>query len=420
PLLILAGAGSGKTGVISHRIAHLVGKKEVPPQSVLAVSFTNKAADELRKRVYKMLRGRNFKGLTVCTFHSLAVRILREDIHRLGLKNNFSILDAGEQLGLLKRAMKEVRIDDRKFKPEWIMSTISRAKNAGIGPEGFTVKHGTDYEVMTAAAYPRYEEALRALNALDFDDLLMLTVRLLSENNFARDKYRKRYRYIMIDEYQDTNHCQYRLAHLLGGGHQNLCVVGDDDQSIYSWRGGEVENILRFTRDFPSAKKITLNQNYRSSQRILQVANAVIRNNPERSAKNLWSNRGLGEPVTLVEVEDETEEARMIAERIFSLKQTQKVRFDDFAVLTRTNQQSRAIEEAFRLNNIPYDLVGGITFFDRKEVKDFLAYLRVLNDPGDETSLLRILNYPARGIGRSTAIRLGDLARQNGTALYEV
>jgi DNA helicase-2/ATP-dependent DNA helicase PcrA len=420
PLLILAGAGSGKTGVLTHRIARLLGPRKIPANRVLAVSFTNKAADEMRRRVDQMVPRNLARGLTICTFHSLAVRILREDIAILGYKNNFTILDANDQLGLLKKAMKEIRIDDRKFKAEWILSNISRAKNGGIEPEQYSLEPDGDYEVMTAAVYPRYEESLRALNALDFDDLMRLAVALLSRHDALRDKYRDRYRYIMIDEYQDTNHSQYRLAHLLGGGHQNLCVVGDDDQSIYSWRGGEVGNILRFTKDFPSALTITLEQNYRSTQRILQAANAVISHNRERTPKNLWSDRGLGERVGLVEVADEAEEGRLIAERVFSLKLRHGARFNQFGVLTRTNQQTRPIEEAFRLNNIPYELIGGIKFYDRKEVKDFLAYLRVVLNPEDEISWLRILNYPARGIGRSSAIRLNEHARKSGTALHEV
>jgi DNA helicase-2/ATP-dependent DNA helicase PcrA len=420
PLLILAGAGSGKTGVITHRIAYLLTEKQVPGKRILAVSFTNKAADEMRNRVRDLVPRNRSAGLTVCTFHSLAVRILREDIHHLGFRNNFTILDANEQLGLLKQCMKEIKIDDRKFKAEWVLANISRAKNALIEAEAYKIEHGNDYEIMTAAAYGKYDESLRALNALDFDDLMRLVVKLLSGTDAIRDKYRDRYRYIMIDEYQDTNHCQYRFARLLGGVHGNLCVVGDDDQSIYGWRGGEVGNIFRFAKDFRGTKTITLEQNYRSTERILAAANAVIGNNRDRTPKRLWSGLGPGEPLTLVEVEDEAEEGRLVAERVFSLKLTHGARFEDFGVLTRTNQQSRAIEEAFRLNNIPYELIGGIRFYDRKEVKDLLAYLRVLINPEDEISLLRILNVPARGIGKSSAIRLNDRARQAGVTLETV
>lgn len=417
PLVILAGAGSGKTRVITHRIAHLLKSVDVPGRNILAVSFTNKAADEMRQRVAALVPPGIGKGLTISTFHALAVRILREEIHHLGYKNNFTILDASEQLSILKKEMKDIKIDDRKFKAEWILANISRAKNAFTEPQ---VEHGDDYEIMTAAAYTRYQEALRAFNALDFDDLIRLSVILLSKHETVRDKFRERYRYLMIDEYQDTNAAQYRLTKLLGGGHRNVCVVGDDDQSIYGWRGGEVGNILRFADDFPGTKTVTLDQNYRSTQRILSAANAVIRQNPDRKPKNLWSERGEGEPILLIEAEDENEEGRIVAERILAFKLSHQAQFEHFGVLTRTNQQSRAIEEAFRLNRIPYELIGGLRFYDRKEIKDLLAYLRLLVNPDDEISLLRILNYPARGIGRTTAIKLADQARESGEGIETV
>ncbi len=420
PLLVLAGAGSGKTRVITFRIAHLLTTKKVPAANILAVSFTNKAADEMRQRLRGQVSGGVARGLTVSTFHSLSARILREDIDRLGYRKNFTILDANEQEGVLKQVLREIKFDDRKFKAEWIAANISRAKNAFIEPLALKIEHGDDYEIMTAAAYGKYQEALRALNALDFDDLMLLAVKLLATDTATRDKYRERFRYILIDEYQDTNACQYRFVMLLAGGHKNLCVVGDDDQSIYGWRGGEVGNILNFERDFDHTKIVTLDQNYRSTQRILAVANSVIKHNRDRRPKRLWSDGGLGEPVTLIECEDEAAEARTIAERILALKLSCQAKFEEFGVLYRTNQQSRPIEEAFRLQNIPYELIGGLKFYDRKEVKDLLCYLRVLLNPGDEVALLRILNYPARGIGRTSAIRLGEYARDRGQELETV
>ncbi len=420
PLLILAGAGSGKTRVITCRIAWLMDACGVAAGNILAVTFTNKAAREMRERVEEMAGRKRCKGMVVSTFHSLCVRILREDIEALGYKKNFSIYGAADQVRLIKDLMQQVDIDGKKFDADRVLYAISDAKNRLVPPEKFAVKYHDDYEYMAAAVYPRYQKALKAFNAVDFDDLIMLTAKLLQEHPAVLEKYRQRYRYILVDEYQDTNAAQYLLLKLLAGAHRNLCVVGDDDQSIYGWRGADLGNILEFERDFPGTKVVKLEQNYRSTGTILAAANAVIKNNRKRREKALWTSGGAGPKIDYLLCEDEEDEARAVMERIHGERFRQDLAYRDFAILYRTNVQSRAFEEQLRYENIPYVLIGGQQFFDRKEVKDTVAYLKVLVNHRDEVNLLRILNYPKRGIGETTADRLIRHSAEHNLPLWEV
>ncbi|KIH76187.1 DNA helicase-2 / ATP-dependent DNA helicase PcrA [Geoalkalibacter ferrihydriticus] len=420
PLLILAGAGSGKTRVITCRIAHLSAERGVAPHNILAVTFTNKAAREMRERVEEMLGRKGCKAMVIATFHSLCVRILREDIEALGYKKNFSIYSTADQVRLVKDLMQQVDIDGRKFDAERVLYAISDAKNRLVPPEKFAVKYHDDYEYMAAEIYPRYQKSLKAFNAVDFDDLIMLVARLLREYPAVLEKYRERFRYILVDEYQDTNAAQYLLLKLLAGGHHNLCVVGDDDQSIYGWRGADLGNILEFERDFPAARVVKLEQNYRSTGNILAAANSVIKNNTKRREKALWTSDGAGPKVDYLLCEDEEDEARAVMERIHGERFRQELSYSDFAILYRTNVQSRSFEEQLRYENIPYVLIGGQQFFDRKEVKDCIAYLKVLVNPRDEVNLLRILNYPKRGIGETTADRLIRHSAKHSLPLWQV
>jgi len=419
PLLLLAGAGSGKTRVITFRIAFLLLQRGVSASAILAVTFTNKAAREMRERVVELVGRKRAEGMIISTFHSLCVQILKEDIGRLGYKKNFSIYAAADQLRLIKDLMEKVDIDGKRFDADRILWLISDAKNRLVPPEKFVIRFDDDYEQMAAAVYPKYQKALKAYNAVDFDDLIMLAVKLLQEHPEVLEKYRQRFRYLLVDEYQDTNAAQYLLLKLLAGGHRNLCVVGDDDQSIYGWRGADLGNILDFERDFPGTVTIKLEQNYRSTGNILAAANAVIRNNSKRKEKALWSADGPGIPIEYLLCQDEEDEARQVIERI------QTGRFGgrplrDFAILYRTNVQSRVFEEQLRYENLPFVLVGGQQFFDRKEVKDVIAYLKVILNPFDEVNLLRILNYPKRGIGATTADGLIRRSAEQDRSLWEV
>ncbi len=420
PLLILAGAGSGKTRVITFRIAYLMGQRGVAAGNILAVTFTNKAAREMRERVEEMVGKKAGKGMTVSTFHSLCVRILREDIEALGYKKNFSIYATADQVRLVKDIMQRVDVEGRKLDADRILYLISDAKNRLVPPEKFTVRWHDEYEYMAASVYPRYQKALKAYNAVDFDDLIMLTVRLLQEHPDVLEKYRQRFRYMMVDEYQDTNAAQYKLLRLLAGDHPNLCVVGDDDQSVYGWRGADLGNILEFEKDFPGTTVIKLEQNYRSTGTILAAANALIRHNIRRKVKALWTAGDPGRRIDYIRCMDEEDEARTVMERIHAERFRNELQYSDFAILYRTNVQSRAFEEQLRYENIPYVLIGGQQFFDRKEVKDTVAYLKVLVNHRDEVNLLRILNYPKRGIGETTADRLIRYSAKKQLPLWEV
>ncbi len=417
-LLILAGAGSGKTRVITHRIAYLIGELNVHPWNVLAVTFTNKAAEEMRERVAKLL-GAQGLNVWVGTFHATCVKILRKNAHHLGLRASFVIYDEGDQLALLRECLKELDLGERVIPPGVVRAKISRAKNDLLTPAEFAAQAADYLEERVARVYYRYQAALQRSGALDFDDLLMETVRLFVERPLIRGTYQELWRYIMVDEYQDTNHAQYRLIRLLAERHQNLAVVGDDDQSIYRWRGADLTNILDFERDYPVCKVIRLEQNYRSTQCILDAASSVIVRNRGRKVKRLWTENEVGEPVGFYHARDETDEATFIVETIRRLTVEEGYGLDDCAVFYRVNAQSRVLEDALRRVVIPYAIVGGLRFYERKEIRDLLAYLRVIANPADSVSFLRAVNVPARGIGRTTLDRLSEFAAGRGLSLWE-
>ncbi|HQB39245.1 MAG TPA: UvrD-helicase domain-containing protein [Deltaproteobacteria bacterium] len=417
-LLILAGAGSGKTQVITTRIAHLIKDKRVPAENILAVTFTNKAAKEMKERVTSMT-AKLSEGIVVSTFHSLGVRILRRDIRALGFKPNFSIYSSSDQAGVVRQAMRERDIDPKQCDPDSILWRISGAKNRLIGPAEFKPTSNDRLELATAAVYPRYQELLKGYNAIDFDDIIMLSVRLLQSTPAILGHWQERFRYIMVDEYQDTNASQYLLISLLAKKHGNLCVVGDDDQSIYGWRGAEVQNILNFEHDYHGCKVIKLEQNYRSTSNILNAANSVIRNNTVRSEKALWSANGDGREIDLIVAADEGQEAGMVVEGMMMEQYRDKLLWSDMAILYRSNALSRPFEEKLRAERIPYVVIGGQQFYERKEVKDAIAYLKVIDNPHDEASLLRIINFPRRGIGDGTLVQLNQWSMEHNIPLFE-
>jgi superfamily I DNA/RNA helicase len=421
PLLILAGAGTGKTRVITCRIAHMIARG-VQPENILAVTFTNKAAREMKERVTQLLPraprredGRRPAGPTISTFHSLGARILRQHIERLGYKKNFVIYNDSEQLGVVRKLLSQINAKGETLDPVAVLSFLSRFKNGAIRPEAFADNSAA---VLAQHIRRRYETALHACNAVDFDDLLLLTLRLLEEHPSVLDACRARFKYVMVDEYQDTNAAQFRLVKLLTEEHRNLCVVGDDDQSIYGWRGAEIANLLDLEQHFPEVKIIKLEQNYRSTNTILHAANAVIRRNARRRAKQLWSKKGQGEKIALHTFENDEEEARTIVEQIEFARLTRKAGWGDFAILFRTNQQSRPFEIALRQAGVRYHLVGGQSYFDRREVKDLLAYLKVFVNPHDDVSLLRIANVPARGLSDVTMERLLAASQERHCSVF--
>lgn len=402
PILILAGAGSGKTKTLTHRIAYLISEKGVPSEAILAVTFTNKAAKEMRERLGHLLgeepSNRSFMPW-MGTFHSICVRLLRIHGEHIGVPANFVIIDEADKLSLIKQAMKELGISDKSMTPRSIAGIISSAKNDGISASAYAETAKLPLQRAAADVFPRYESLRKSGGALDFDDLLSEAVRLLSTVKEIRELWRGRFQHIMIDEYQDTNAVQYRLVKLLVGDARNICVVGDDWQSIYSWRGADFTNILNFERDFPGAKVVKLEQNYRSTKPILEAANNVIRKNYQRSEKKLWTDQVGGLPVQVMHVSSETHEAEAVVSRIRTYVDMRIRTFKDYAVLYRTNAQSRAVEEAFIRYGVPYQIVGGTRFYDRKEIKDIIAYLRLLYQPSDRASFLRIVNVPTRGVG---------------------
>ena len=417
PLLVLAGAGSGKTRVIAHRVAWLL-LQGVDPEAILAVTFTNKAAGEMRERV-SALAGPAGVDVFVSTFHSLGLWLLQQEHAAAGLPRRFAICDAGDQQALVKRCMREVSVDDRKFDAHRVLARISRAKSAG--KKRIAVKEagqGDDYDLVAAEVFPRYERALRAMRAVDFDDLIARPVALLAGDEGLREKYQARFRYLLVDEYQDTNLAQLELLKHLAGERRNVCAVGDDDQAIYGWRGAEVRNILRFERHFPAAKEVRLEQNYRSTGRILACANGVIARNAQRKAKTLFTAEGPGEPVRVVALPEEEDEARFVAEEVLRLRAEGR-RWSHFAVLFRLNALSRPFEEAFREASMPHVVHGGPAFFDRAEVRDLLAYLKLCVQPDDDVSLSRIVNVPARGIGDTSLERVHDFAVARKVHLLE-
>ena len=419
PLLVLAGAGSGKTRVIAHRVAYLLAVRKVPARNILAVTFTNKAAAEMRERIAKLTKaaGTASRGLTICTFHAFGVEVLRAEGKHVGLPHSFAIADSGDQLAIIKRSMRDARVDDRSFDARKVLALISRAKCTGITPEPKAEGLGDDYDLITAMVFPRYQQSLRAQGMVDFDDLILLPEKLFNENEGVRARYVERFRYILVDEYQDTSKSQFELVKALAGAKRNLCVVGDDDQSIYSWRGAEVDNILGFDRHFPGAKEVYLEQNYRSTANVLACANAVIAQNVARKPKKLWCEAADGEPVRVVACPEDDEEARFISGEIDRLIRGGR-RPSEIAVLYRTSAQSRPIEESLQGHGISYAVSGGPEFFDRREVKDLLAYLKACVNPDDELALLRIINVPPRGIGEVTVERIVQHAGAHGTGLW--
>ena len=418
PLLIIAGAGSGKTRVLTQRIAYLITEKQVNPWNILAITFTNKAAGEMRDRV-DQLADVNGGSVWVSTFHSTCVRILRRYIDRLGYDTNFTIYDTDDQKHVIKDIIKQMDLDTRMFKDRALLSAISSAKNELISPEEYQLDAAGDWNKQTISkVYNAYQRVLKQNNALDFDDLLMKTVELFQSQPDVLDSYQERFRYLMVDEYQDTNTAQFALVNLLAKKYRNLCVVGDDDQSIYRFRGANIRNILDFEKNFPDAKVIKLEQNYRSTQNILNAANAVIANNRGRKKKTLWSDRDEGEQVHLRQFMNAFEEAEYVAGDIRA-KVREGAEYSDFAVLYRTNAQSRMFEEKFLMANIPYRLVGGLNFYSRKEIKDLLAYLKTIDNARDDLAVRRIINVPKRGIGAASVNKAVDYAEEQGISLYE-
>lgn len=418
PMLIMAGAGSGKTKVLTCRVANLL-QKGVRPYRILAITFTNKAAAEMRERVNNM-SGPAAKDVWLFTFHAFCARFLRMEIDKLpGYGGNFAIYDTADSQNLIKQILKEMNLDDKRFQPSGILSRISNAKNALQDAAAFARQAGDFYEQKVADIYSRYEQKLQLNNALDFDDLLMLSIKLLQENKEVREKYQDRFDYLLVDEYQDTNHAQYLLTKFLAAKHRNICVVGDADQSIYGWRGADIQNILDFEKDYPDAKVIKLEQNYRSTQIILDAANAVIENNTGRKPKNLWTENKSGADIIYFQAVDERDEARFVIEQLQNLQRTENKKLGDMAILYRTNTQSRIFEEMLIKIGISYNMVGGLKFYERKEIKDIIAYLRVIFNPADSLSLLRIINVPKRGIGDASLAKIQAYAAANNVSLFE-
>lgn len=418
PLLIMAGAGSGKTRVLTHRIAYLMVEKSVNPYNILAITFTNKAAREMKERIEKLLGGAA-EEVWISTFHSMCVRILRRDIDRIGINRNFTILDSTDQLSVIKGIVKDLNIDPKKFDPRGILGKISSAKNELISAEKFSEFVGNYYDDVVSKVYIEYEKRLRKNHSLDFDDLIMKTIQLFERVPEVLEYYQRKFQYIHVDEYQDTNKAQYKLVHLLAKRLKNLCVVGDSDQSIYRWRGADIANILSFEKDYPNAKVILLEQNYRSTKKILHAANEVIKNNMNRKPKKLWTENDEGSNIKYYRADTEQAEAMFVASKIKELTESGKRKRSDIAILYRTNAQSRVVEEMLMKANIPYLIVGGIKFYDRKEIKDILAYLRLVANPNDDISLLRVINVPKRGIGQSSIEKIAQYAANNEISMFE-
>ena len=417
PLLVIAGAGSGKTRVLTHRVAHLIGAVGVKPNEILAITFTNRAANEMRERLERLL-GDTGRRIWILTFHAACGRILRREAPRLGYRSNFTIYDSADQVRLVKAVLEEEGFDPKRFTPRGIHSQISAAKNRLVGPGEYRQRLSSFFEQTVAEVYERYQQRLAASNAMDFDDLLFLTVEVLERFPEARERWQKAFRYVLVDEYQDTNHAQYRLLRILAEKHRNVCAVGDPDQSIYAFRGADIRNILEFERDFGETQTVALEQNYRSTNAILRAANHVIANNTERKPKELWSDLGEGEPVRAIEVEDEHAEARFVAAEIAALVE-QDYSGTEIAVFYRTNAQSRVLEDVLVRQGIAYQVIGGPRFYERAEIKDAIAYLQVLDNPVDQVSLLRIANRPRRGIGDASLARLSAWASAEGVSLWD-
>lgn len=417
PLLIMAGAGSGKTRVLTHRIAYLIDEKYVNPWNILAITFTNKAAREMRERAIALNPAT--QDTLIATFHSMCVRILRREADYIGYNRNFTIVDPGEQRTLMKRIIKQLNLDTKKWNERSILGTISNAKNDILDEIAYEKQAGDMYTQVIAKCYKAYQEELRRSEAMDFDDLIMMTLRLFDQNKDVLAYYQQRYQYIHVDEYQDTNHAQYQLVKLLASRFKNICVVGDADQSIYGWRGADMQNILDFEKDYPQAKVVLLEENYRSTKKILQAANNVINHNKNRRPKKLWTQNDEGEQIVYHRANNEQEEAVFVASTIDNIVREQGKNFKDFAVLYRTNAQSRTIEEALLKSNIPYTMVGGTKFYSRKEIRDVIAYLNILANTSDNISFERIVNEPKRGVGPGTLEKIRSFAYEQNMSLLD-
>ncbi len=418
PLLLMAGAGSGKTRVLTHRIAYLLGEKTVAPWNILAITFTNKAAREMQERIYKLV-GKDAADIWVSTFHSMCVRILRRDIDRIGFNRSFSILDTTDQLTVIKNILKEKNLDAKKFDPRAILGSISSAKNELQTAADYARDAFTPFEKVIGEIYAAYQDRLRKNHSLDFDDLIMMTITLFERVPEVLHYYQRKFQYIHVDEYQDTNHAQYKIVKMLAEQYKNICVVGDSDQSIYRWRGADISNILSFEKDYDNAQVILLEQNYRSTQTILDAANAVITNNSNRKPKKLWTENGQGNPIHYFRAASEQDEGYFIAGKLAEWKNQRVHQYSDVAILYRTNAQSRAMEEVLVKSNIPYRMVGGVKFYDRKEIKDVLAYLRFIANPNDEISFSRIINVPKRGVGAASVDKVINYSIANDLSLTD-
>lgn len=420
PCLVIAGAGSGKTKVLTHKIAYLMTEKYVKPWNILAITFTNKAANEMKQRVENIV-GEAAKDIWMGTFHSICVRILRKYIDRIGFDNTFLIFDTGDQKTLMKDCLKALKVDEKLYTERSVLSEISNAKNEMLEPKAYQVKYGGDFRKETIGKiYELYQRRLKENNAIDFDDIINFTIKVLTENPDALEYYTEKFKYVLVDEYQDTNKAQFSLVSILASKYGNITVVGDNDQGIYSFRGADITNILNFEKDFPGTKIIKLEQNYRCTGNILKAANAVIRNNQVKYDKKLWTQNEEGNLPCIFSGDDEYNEARYVAEQINSLKREEYLKFSDFAVLYRMNSQSRAIEEILRREDIPYKIIGGLKFYERKEIKDIIAYLRLIFNTSDNISLKRIINEPKRGIGKTSLENIEGLSETSGKSMYDI
>ena len=420
PCLVIAGAGSGKTKVLTHKIAYLIEDKNVKPWSILAITFTNKAANEMKERIAKLI-GESSNDMWMGTFHSICVRILRKYIDRVGYSSDFVIFDTSDQKTLVKQCIKQLNLDDKIFTERGVLSEISNAKNEMLTPTQYNLKtNGELRKQKIAEVYEIYQRKLKENNALDFDDIINTTIQILTENPDVLEYYTEKFKYVLVDEYQDTNKAQFTLITLLSSRYGNITVVGDNDQGIYSFRGADITNILNFEKDFPGTKIIKLEQNYRSSKAILDAANAVIKHNEKKYEKNLWTEKEEGSLPIVAKLDDEYGEANFIVEQINHLKREEYYKYSDFTVLYRTNAQSRAIEDILRREDIPYKIVGGLKFYERKEIKDAIAYLRLIQNQSDNLSLMRVINEPKRGIGQTSIEKIENLAATNETSMYEI
>jgi DNA helicase II / ATP-dependent DNA helicase PcrA len=419
-LLILAGAGSGKTNVLTHRIAYIINENKAYPSNILAITFTNKASREMKERIQKKM-GTGWESLWVGTFHSICMRILRKDIEKIGYDKNFVVYDSADQKTLINDCLKRLQIDDKKFPAKSVLAEISNAKDDMLTPTLYKRTHEGDYrQEVIGNVYALYQNELIKNNALDFDDIIVQTIHLLSKNQDILSFYQNKFKYIHVDEYQDTNNAQYTLISMLSQGYGNLCVVGDDDQSIYGWRGANIKNILNFEKEFKNCFVVKLEQNYRSSGMILDAANSVIANNSQRKTKKLWTGKDYGEKIELYSGRDERDEAQFISNQIKNLDREGNFKLSDIAILYRTNAQSRVFEDVFMRDQIPYKILGGLKFYDRKEIKDLVAYLRVISNSSDNISLKRIVNVPKRGIGQTTVENAQNLANENNVSLFSI